>query len=182
MQTETTPAPAAPVSVDHPLRAAGAILVNEFWKRVGDLIITGVESGSYATFGLAGKDKPSSGEFPRLNDADHAKVMGETPEVGYYDYPLNGGVLWLLNKYDEDANPKEHDAKPAPWVRSEFMKDKKRGDYWRYALDMAALENGMAVFLKDASRHFGDWMKEGDDAITGDVFLQCCIFGDIIYG
>ena len=31
-------------------------------------------------------------------------------------------------------------------------------------------------------RHFANILNENDDAETGDVFLQCCLWGDIVYG
>lgn len=50
-------------------------------------------------------------------------------------------------------------------------------------LDHAALLKGLTVMAKDWPRHFGDALSESNaDATTGDVFLQCCLFGDIIFG
>jgi len=31
-------------------------------------------------------------------------------------------------------------------------------------------------------RHFHNFLEENDDAETGDVFIQCCLFGEIVYG
>lgn len=31
-------------------------------------------------------------------------------------------------------------------------------------------------------RHWADVLAENDDATTGDVFLQCCLFGECIFG
>jgi hypothetical protein len=31
-------------------------------------------------------------------------------------------------------------------------------------------------------RHYADLVEENDDAITGDVFLQLAVFGELIYG
>lgn len=51
-----------------------------------------------------------------------------------------------------------------------------------YVLDRAAIDRGLVIMLKDYPRHFADFLGGNDDAETGDVFLQCCIFGKIIYG
>ena len=51
-----------------------------------------------------------------------------------------------------------------------------------FRLDKAALRKGIEVMAKKFPRHFADVINENDDADTGDVFLQCCLFGDIIYG
>lgn len=44
------------------------------------------------------------------------------------------------------------------------------------------LVNGLAVMALVAPRHFGDLIQENDDAETHDVFLQCVLFGEIIFG
>lgn len=31
-------------------------------------------------------------------------------------------------------------------------------------------------------KHFKDFLFENEDAITGDCFLQCCVFNEVIYG
>ena len=50
-------------------------------------------------------------------------------------------------------------------------------------LDLAAMERGLEPFVKVANgRHFADFMAGNDDAETADVYLQCCLFGEIVYG
>lgn len=60
--------------------------------------------------------------------------------------------------------------------------DQEEGGVKRLRLDRAAIERGMALFSEKAPRHFGDWLAENDDAETGDVFIQLCLLGDIVYG
>jgi len=50
-----------------------------------------------------------------------------------------------------------------------------------YVLDMDAIKRGIKVMAEKYSRHFGDFQSERGDAITADVFLQCCLFGEIVY-
>lgn len=52
----------------------------------------------------------------------------------------------------------------------------------RYTLDTAAIRRGLQVMADKYPRHFHDFTEENDDAVTGDVFLQCCLFGDVVYG
>lgn len=52
----------------------------------------------------------------------------------------------------------------------------------RYLLDEAAIQNGLNIMARYHTRHFTDFLTENYDAITADVFLQCCIFKDVIYG
>jgi hypothetical protein len=49
-------------------------------------------------------------------------------------------------------------------------------------LDKAALEAGLEIMKRDFPRHYNDAMEENDDADTGDVFLQCCVFGKLVFG
>jgi hypothetical protein len=45
-----------------------------------------------------------------------------------------------------------------------------------------AIKNGLVVCDNcdnPASKTFADFLKEDDDATTGDVFLQCCLFGEV---
>ncbi len=51
-----------------------------------------------------------------------------------------------------------------------------------YTLDKEACLRGLKVMAEMYPRHFADWRDENDDAITADVYLQCCLFGDIVYG
>ena len=51
-----------------------------------------------------------------------------------------------------------------------------------YHLDLEKIKEGLAVLREKFPRHWSDFANKNDDATTGDCFLQCCIFGDIIYG
>lgn len=52
----------------------------------------------------------------------------------------------------------------------------------KYRLDRAALAKGWALMRDEYARHYADAMTEDGDATTGDVFLQCCLFGEVVYG
>ena len=49
-------------------------------------------------------------------------------------------------------------------------------------LTRAIIARGLQIMASDYPKHWGDFMSENDDATTGDVFLQCCIFEKVIYG
>lgn len=63
-----------------------------------------------------------------------------------------------------------------------IIKDIESDNGKKYKLDMKAIKKGLDVFAQKCPRHFGDWLAENDDATTGDVFVQCCLFGEAIYG
>ena len=46
----------------------------------------------------------------------------------------------------------------------------------------AVLKEGLTQMAGTYPKHFEDFMNENEDAITGDVFIQCIMFGEVIYG
>ena len=75
----------------------------------------------------------------------------------HLDYPINeGGALMISVPEDEDGK--------------------------LYCLDLQSIRSGMKVMAKRYPRHMMDLIRENDDACTGDVFLQCCLFGEVIFG
>lgn len=44
------------------------------------------------------------------------------------------------------------------------------------------LVKGLSVMATKAPKHFADLISENDDAITHDVFIQCVLFGEIVFG
>ena len=76
-------------------------------------------------------------------------------EFVHIELPFKGG--WLTFTVPEDEDGKE------------------------YILDMKAIQRGVKVMAERYPGHFSDWVSENDDAITGDVFLQCCLFGEVVY-
>ena len=51
-----------------------------------------------------------------------------------------------------------------------------------FILDKEHITLGLIKFSNFHKSHFANFISENDDAITGDVFLQCCLFGDVIFG
>ena len=58
-------------------------------------------------------------------------------------------------------------------------------------LNLRSIERGLRIMAAGGpdgnkwpcgSQHFADMLSGNEDATTGDVFVQCCVFGDIIYG
>ena len=75
----------------------------------------------------------------------------------HIDYPLNvGGALEIANTED-----------PSLGVRT---------------LDRSAIEQGLILMGREYPQHMADFLQENDDATTGDVFLQCCLYGRILLG
>lgn len=49
-------------------------------------------------------------------------------------------------------------------------------------LDREAIERGLKLMRDKYPRHFGDALAGNEDAETGDVFLQCALLGELVYG
>jgi hypothetical protein len=52
-----------------------------------------------------------------------------------------------------------------------------------WLLNEDALKKGLELMVtKEYIKHFADFVQENEDANTADIFLQLCLFGEIIYG
>lgn len=49
-------------------------------------------------------------------------------------------------------------------------------------LDRDACTRGLNLMRTKYPRHFAEFQRENDDAETADVFVQCAIFGEIVFG
>lgn len=50
-----------------------------------------------------------------------------------------------------------------------------------FRLDLKSIGQGLDALATKYPRHFADLVNENTDAITADVLLQCCLFGELIY-
>ena len=77
----------------------------------------------------------------------------------YISYPFSkGGAVIIVDMEDEEGE--------------------------RFTLDKKAILRGKLEMENntDYSHHFADVLNENDDADTSDVFLQLCLFGEVVYG
>lgn len=51
-----------------------------------------------------------------------------------------------------------------------------------YELTLDKLKAGLQVMADKYPHHFVDIIRETGDATTGDVLVQCALFGEIVYG
>lgn len=87
------------------------------------------------------------------------------------------------------AHPKTYNAKTADRIVAgeltiEVVEDCGEGDEpVTHKLDLAALHRGLEIMARSTpGRHFNNFVNGDDDAETGDVFLQLCLLGKIVYG
>ena len=51
-----------------------------------------------------------------------------------------------------------------------------------YLINIEKIKRGLTVMAKKQPHDFADILKGEYDNNTGDIFLQCCLFGEVIYG
>jgi len=51
-----------------------------------------------------------------------------------------------------------------------------------WSLNAGDLVRGAEVMAARYPCHFASMLYETADAVTGDVFLQCCLFGELVFG
>ncbi len=104
-----------------------------------------------------GESRKAVDWYPELDDTDD---LNELREKKLYIYssqaPLLGGSVIIKESEGYNHNP-------APLNRESLVK-------------------GLQVMHDKCRRHFDDMINEHGDAITADVFLQCAVFGEVIYG
>lgn len=51
-----------------------------------------------------------------------------------------------------------------------------------YVFDRIAVRRGVTLMANKFPHHFRDIINDNADAMTADVFMQCALLGDIVYG
>lgn len=160
-QTTTTPPAAPSLTVQVPMTITLA--------RVSDLLCSAFEGGSNYWYEIKEQKEPERFDFYSMPDDIPDGQRGERrPRVfPHLDYPLNPGGSLLIAAGDE-GDPNSY-------------RDEKTGaTAWR--LDLEAVGRGLALLATAQPSHFADFLAENDDATTGDVFLQLCLFGEVVFG
>ncbi|TYO65440.1 hypothetical protein FXV83_16020 [Bradyrhizobium hipponense] len=94
------------------------------------------------------------------------------------------------NYWIEEVTPKKGRelAKERPWYAcpnvwsGDFLIEIKVQEDKAYELTPASIKTGLDYLSKQAASRIAEIVEENGDAETGDVFLQACLFGDIVYG
>lgn len=127
-------------------------------ERVGHLLSCAFEGGSNYWYRIEETHKPDRFEYYSCKKNPGEEKQEVFPHI---DYPLNpGGHLIVSDFYGADGDEEQ---------------------MVRKTLDLAALSLGLQRMEEMYLHHFVNFMKGDEDAETGDVFLQCCLFGEIVY-
>ena len=49
-------------------------------------------------------------------------------------------------------------------------------------LTLESISEGLKLMASKYPRHFKDFIESNEDADTSDVFLQCCVLKDVVFG
>ena len=52
----------------------------------------------------------------------------------------------------------------------------------KHTINIDSIKKGLKAFQEKYPRNFKDFVEDNADAETGDIFLQCCTYGEAIYG
>jgi len=106
------------------------------------------------------------------------------------DYEFAGGLSMADFKQDgkmqEQGNNYFHPSEIIPFskgcsvVLRQTELEGEEADVWR--LNRAAIVDGLRVMMNKYPKHASNFLDENEDAETGDVFIQCCLLGEVIYG
>ena len=81
---------------------------------------------------------------------------GDDTIYRYVQYPMSEGGAVILQD-SEDSSEK-----------------------WELTLDK--VRSGLSVMANKYPRHYADFINGNADAVTGDVFIQCALFGEVVFG
>lgn len=82
---------------------------------------------------------------------------------------LKGKGIMVYDLYDEDCEDFDGDIKDFPKTA-------------KHHITLADIKKGLDLMKEKYPRHWADLVEENDDLITGDVWLQLTVFGELIYG
>lgn len=127
-------------------------------QRIADLLCSALEGGSNYWYMIEEFNPPKDTDLIMIEPFSHDEQHKNKELFRHLRYPLSNGGSLIIS----DATASEEPASRT--------------------LDLTTIANGLQTMADKYPKHFADFLTENDDAITGDVFLQCCLFDEVIYG
>lgn len=120
------------------------------------------------------------------NDIAGLLVAGFEGGINYWgritDYITPSEPKPILDQDKKNAKVWKHCDYPLHKDGAVIIEDKEEGEGKQYVLDINKIKKGLQIMAEKYPRHFDDFMNQDYDATTGDVFIQCCLLGKVIYG
>lgn len=99
---------------------------------------------------------------------------------------IEGGSVYWLTAFApvviDSRFKKPWYADPEFWESDFRVNAKATEDNRNWFLEPYVVQEGLVVMSQDYPTHFKDAIEGNFDAVTADVFLQCCMFGEVTYG
>lgn len=96
--------------------------------------------------------------YKKINDwAEHNRNRHEPFSVRFAQYIWFGGTVVMMDAEGEEF-------------------DDPIGE-----ISLESIKNGWQLFSHNR-KHFADFLDNNTDAITADVWFQCCSLGEVVYG
>ena len=120
-----------------------------------------------------------------VNEQDVADLLctGFEGGVGYwckivgYTKPEK---IFEWNPFSTDGHVYRYVQYPLSEGGAVLLKDVESDDKW--TLDLPAIKSGLSVMASKYPHQWKNFVKDQYDADTGDVFIQCCLFGEVVFG
>jgi hypothetical protein len=125
-------------------------------SRFADLLVSAFEGGSNYWYNIESFKKPE--KFTELCGHETAEEAAMYRHMSYAVNP--GGAI----------------------VVSDRVGCEEGDTVTKAELNLSVIRVGAILMAKQYPLHWANFVSGNDDAETGDVFLQCCVFGKIIYG
>lgn len=98
-----------------------------------------------------------------------------------------GSNYWVdsLNRMGGITREQAEYRQDVPFVEGgwlELVEKNEDGEGRKFEIRLPDIIRGLKVMAQKYPRAWKDFMYENDDAETGDIFLQCICFGEVIYG
>lgn len=106
-------------------------------------------------------------------------VLDKKKVFRHTDFPLlEGGAVICRDTMEEPSTDEEDE----PIENEDGTMVDAPPVYTQLVLDREAIQRGLRLMAEKHPHHWANFVGDNSDAITGDVFLQLCLLGDIIYG
>jgi hypothetical protein len=119
---------------------------------VANLLVSAFEGGSNYWYNIKEVIKPK--------DEDLYRSFRENGELEYFpkyiSYPLSEGGALVIEDSEDCQAPS--------------------------LLNLVSIQVGLRLMATKHPEHFENFISDNADADTGDVFLQLCLFGEIVFG
>jgi hypothetical protein len=94
----------------------------------------------------------------------------------FLDSASRGARYWCSNELGFESQ-----AKLALTENGVEVFDTEGDKETKFILNRTSIARGLNAMMTNEIKHFADFVTGDYDETTGDVFLQCCLFGEVIY-